>query len=92
MTKLTAPTTATWNCAGSLNEHVPPKVVSTRKQFGKVDFDQPESLPVSAMTTRGNYAGLELKPFEGRPGAMDAFALPSLVNGRLVVRVMGCGV
>lgn len=25
----------------------------------------------------GRYEGDELKPFEGRPGAMDAFALPS---------------
>lgn len=32
----------------------------------------------------GRYEGDELKPFEGRPGAMDAFALPSLIDGKRV--------
>lgn len=32
------------------------------------------------------YDGAELRPFAGRPGAMDAFALPSLINGRRVAR------
>ena len=35
---------------------------------------------------RGTYDGQELKPFDGRPGAMDAHRLPSLVNGRREVR------
>lgn len=32
------------------------------------------------------YQGTELKPFTGRPGAMDAFDKPSLVNGKQVPR------
>jgi len=28
----------------------------------------------------GVYVPLELKPFTGRPGAMDAFKLPSLIS------------
>lgn len=31
----------------------------------------------------GHYQGAELRPFVGRPGAMQAFALPSRVNHRL---------
>ena len=34
----------------------------------------------------GTYDGAELRPYQGRPGAMDAFALPSLINGRRVGR------
>lgn len=32
------------------------------------------------------YTGAELRPYEGRPGAMDAFALPSRMGRRLVWR------
>lgn len=32
------------------------------------------------------YQGTELKPFTGRPGAMDAFSKPSIVNGKPVPR------
>lgn len=31
--------------------------------------------------TSSSYDGRELQPYQGRPGAMDAFALPSIVNG-----------
>lgn len=31
----------------------------------------------------GSYQGTELTPYNGRPNAMDAFALPSLFMGRL---------
>jgi len=34
----------------------------------------------------GHYDGAELRPFSGRPDAMAAFALPSLVDGRRVER------
>lgn len=34
----------------------------------------------------GTYDGAELRPFEGRPGAMDAYGLPSLIQGRRVWR------
>lgn len=32
----------------------------------------------------GRYDGAELRPYTGRPGAMDAFRLPSLVQGQSV--------
>lgn len=35
---------------------------------------------------RDTYNGAELKPFDGRPRAMDAHRLPSLVNGRREAR------
>jgi hypothetical protein len=35
---------------------------------------------------KGLYDGRELQPFTGRPGAMDAFTLPSLVDGKRVPR------
>lgn len=34
----------------------------------------------------GVYVPLELKPFAGRPGAMDAFKLPSLIANLPVYR------
>ena len=33
--------------------------------------------PVRNGNAKGTYAGAELQPFAGRPGAMDAYALPS---------------
>ena len=42
--------------------------------------------PVRNSNAKGTYAGAELQPFSGRPGAMDAYALPSLVGGRRVPR------
>ncbi len=33
-----------------------------------------------------NYVPKELRPFDGRPGAMDAYGLPSLVNGQRIAR------
>jgi hypothetical protein len=30
------------------------------------------------------YSGKELRPFQGRPGAMDAYNLPSMVDGKRV--------
>ncbi len=32
------------------------------------------------------YDGAELRPFDGRPGAMDAYGLPSLIAGQRVWR------
>lgn len=37
--------------------------------------------PDSSWSERGTYDGAELRPFEGRPGAMDAYALPSRGSG-----------
>jgi len=35
---------------------------------------------------KGTYDGKELLPYTGRPGAMDAFKLPSLMHYGLVYR------
>jgi len=34
----------------------------------------------------GTYNGEDLRPFEGRPGAMDAYKIPSLIAGKRVYR------
>lgn len=39
---------------------------------------------ITNATTRGIYTGRELQPYTGRPGAMDAFRLPSRIGSRLV--------
>jgi hypothetical protein len=38
------------------------------------------------VTGREAYDGAELRPFDGRPGPMDAYDLPSMVNGVAVPR------
>ena len=44
-------------------------------------------IPIRNSTVRGKfYDGAELRPFEGRPGAMQAYSLPSMVQGKLVER------
>lgn len=35
--------------------------------------------------SRGTYTGRELMPFAGRPGAMDAFRLPSRIGNDVLV-------
>lgn len=53
----------------------------------KVDFSKPENLPVRNSTTKGPpYTCPELLPYQGRPGSMRAFSLPSLVQGQQVER------
>lgn len=32
---------------------------------------------ITAVSSRGSYSGEELRPFDGRPGAMDAFKIQS---------------
>lgn len=39
-----------------------------------------------AASSTGPYVPHELRPFDGRPGAMRAYALPSLINGQRVHR------
>ncbi len=36
------------------------------------------------MKSSKHYNGAELRPFSARPGAMDAYALPSLKDGKQV--------
>lgn len=59
-----------------------------RAQFErKRDVPQgPRETPITNATSRGQYTGAELRHFAGRPGAMDAFALPSRMGDRLVYR------
>lgn len=44
----------------------------------------PPTTRVTNSTSGGPYEPTELRPFDGRPGAMDAFLLPSMVNGQRV--------
>jgi hypothetical protein len=54
------------------------------KEQAEQQRDQPRTPPVRNSTTTGNYVPLELRAFDGRPGAMDAFALPSRMGNELV--------
>lgn len=49
----------------------------------KEAFD-PEVKPTPQLFLRDAYKAEELRPYEGRPGAMDAFMLPSLKNGERI--------
>jgi hypothetical protein len=42
--------------------------------------------PANDVFKRGMYDGKELRPFTGRPGSMDAYALPSLHMGQTYQR------
>lgn len=48
--------------------------------------EKPAPSPAPEWRKASNYDGKELRPYEGRPGAMDAYALPSLVDGQRVPR------
>lgn len=49
------------------------------------DGERPRMLP-SRMPWAEPYVPVELRPFDGRPGAMDAFTLPSRAGNRRVWR------
>lgn len=46
----------------------------------------PKFIPVKNSNAKGKYLAPELKDYDGRPGAMDAFKLPSLYGSRLRYR------
>lgn len=48
--------------------------------------NMPAAKPLTNVSERGDYLCPELRPYEGRPNAMDAYNLPSLINGRRVWR------
>ena len=50
-----------------------PHVVAHKRQVPPIVREA----PVRNSNAKGTYAGAELQPFSGRPGAMDAYALPS---------------
>lgn len=62
-----------------------PAVYSLRDRTAHAN---PTAAPRITNATPGRtlYDGAELRPYEGRPGAMRAFALPSLIGGRRVAR------
>lgn len=43
----------------------------------KIELTHPEGQRITNAGSKGLYDGRELRPFEGRPGAMDAYKLPS---------------
>jgi hypothetical protein len=45
-----------------------------KKESERIELDMSR---ICAGTTTGNYDGRELRPFDGRPGAMTAYNLPS---------------
>ena len=50
------------------------------------DHIEDESLDTPHRAMRGQYDGGELKPYAGRPGAMDAFDQPSRMGNQLRYR------
>lgn len=46
----------------------------------------PMAKPINTPMQTKNYDGAELKPYQGRPGANDALALPSRIANRLHYR------
>ena len=57
-----------------------------RGSAGGMVVNMNETPPPSLNKMVGVYVPLELKPFTGRPGAMDAFKLPSLIANVQVFR------
>jgi len=47
---------------------------------------KPRARPINNMTTGGVYDGADLRPFDGRPGALDALEMPSRMGKRLIYR------
>lgn len=50
------------------------------------DHIEDESLDTPHRGMRGQYDGAELRPYNGRPGAMHAFSLPSRMGNQLRYR------
>lgn len=46
----------------------------------------PVARPVNTDILKGHYNGKELRPYEGRPGANDALAIPSRMGNELRYR------
>ena len=52
-----------------------------RHNIGRYNLWESPQVNAPKTTPSGRYDGAELKPFQGRPGSMDAYTLPSLDNG-----------
>ena len=59
-----------------------PRVVVQKRQVPTVVREE----PVRNSNAKGTYSGAELQPFSGRPGAMDAYALPSRTSDKRIYR------
>ena len=61
-------------------------IVGQARVVKEILGDTSADMPILNSTARGRYDGSELRPFAGRPGAMDAFALPSRIGSRRIYR------
>ena len=52
-----------------------------RHNLGRYNLWDMDRVNTPKTSPTGRYDGAELKPFTGRPGSMDAYALPSLNSG-----------
>ena len=59
-----------------------PRVVVQKRHVPTVVREE----PVRNSNAKGTYSGAELQPFSGRPGAMDAYALPSRTSNKRIYR------
>jgi hypothetical protein len=73
--KLLPPAQSSWSNQGALSPTKPSKVAAKPHSMAPVVLDVPDRVVNSS--SRETYTGSELKPYAGRPGAMDAFKLPS---------------
>lgn len=67
--------------------HMPAAQARPARHYPKKDHMAQEvkpQEPIRNSNAKGSYDGKELAPFEGRPGAMDAYRLPSLRLGSRV--------
>jgi hypothetical protein len=60
------------------------KVKQFNRQY-RINYEGKAAIP-RRMPMQGVYNGNELKPYIGRPGAMDAFSLPSMSAGKRIPR------
>ena len=72
-------------CVSSM--HNPLQQCASIAELGQ-KIDKQPSGRVFVSDVAGLYDGRELQPYTGRPGAMDAYALPSIHNGQRVERLV----
>lgn len=84
--------------AGQMAAHTAAQAGTDAATAQAAETHLPEALAVATPRDQppiGQYAGRELRPYTGRPGAMDAFRLPSRQGGHFVPRrppiVLGAG-
>ena len=69
-----------------LQQPVPPAAALAARRKSERLEAATRTTPICNSTTTGTYLGAELQPCTHRPGAMDAYTLPSITMGRRIDR------